>query len=239
MIKFKNGFAVESGEVEAHHFSLDNGDYLGTWTTHVSEGCGLSAGATLASLPIIPAGHSLRRVGQRWTVLKDYRGTVYQTDSGLALQHNELGELPPGLTDLPRPSQHHQWSGDHWGISPQLLYASKTQEINEACKTAITGGFWSAALGQRYQYSSQMDDQLNLTGLILLGSDSVYGCRDEQGVKELIAHTAKQLGQVNDDFTRFKLGLLQRANSIKQLLDKALAQGDLNALEAVTWESVQ
>lgn len=121
----------------------------------------------------------------------------------------------------------------------QSLYRQKNSEINTACETAITGGFWSPALGAPHQYPSKLDDQLNLTSEILQGFDSPYGCRDEAGVKELRQHTAKQLRQVSEDFTTFKMELLQRANVLKQRLDHALAHGDLNAMEVVTWESLQ
>lgn len=121
----------------------------------------------------------------------------------------------------------------------QSLYRQKNSEINTACETAITGGFWSLALGTPYQYPSKLDDQLNLTGLILQGFDSPYGCRDEQGVKELRSHTAKQLRQISEDFTTFKMELLQRANQLKQQLDQAMADGDLGSMEVVTWESLQ
>lgn len=121
----------------------------------------------------------------------------------------------------------------------QSLYRQKNTEINTACETAITGGFWSSALGSPHQYPSKLDDQLNLTGSILQGFDSPYGCRDEQDVKELRPHTAKQLRQVSEDFTTYKMQLLQRANQLKQQLDQALADGDLSAMEVVTWESLQ
>lgn len=119
----------------------------------------------------------------------------------------------------------------------ESLYGQKKAEINTACEAAIVGGFWSDALGQPHQYPSKLDDQLNLTGLILQGFDNAYGCRDAQGVKALRPHSAKQLRQVSEDFTTYKLERLQQANTLKQALAKALDEGDLNALEAVTWEN--
>lgn len=125
-----------------------------------------------------------------------------------------------------------------WPLQDQLdrLYSARVDAINRSCESAITAGFWSSALGERHQYSSQLDDQLNLTGVILAGFDSSYACRDELGVKEFRLHTFKQLRQVGDDFTAFKLQLLQKANTLKQQLDQALASDDLATLEAVGWE---
>ncbi|WGK92332.1 hypothetical protein [Pseudomonas migulae] len=118
------------------------------------------------------------------------------------------------------------------------MHATKVIEINNACMLAITGGFWSSSLGKPHQYSSELDDQLNLTGVILAGLDSPYACRDEQGVKEFKLHTFTQLRRVGDDFTLFKLQLLQRANALKQQLDQGLAANDVDALEAIRWESL-
>jgi hypothetical protein len=115
-------------------------------------------------------------------------------------------------------------------------YDDQLLAINLACEKQITNGFWSSALGSPFFYGSQLEDQLNLTGVILAGLDSPYACRDEQGVKAFWVHTAAQLRQVGDDFTLIKLQLLQKANTLKQQLDQALVSNDLAAIEAVTWE---
>ncbi|CAD2261557.1 hypothetical protein PSEUDT2_04174 [Stutzerimonas stutzeri] len=120
-----------------------------------------------------------------------------------------------------------------------LDHTFRTSSINRACEAAITAGFTSDALGTPHVYSSQLDDQLNLTGAVLRGLDMPYACRDEQGVKEFRLHTAEQLRQVGDDFTLYKLQLLQHANALKQQLDAALDAGDLAALEAISWEAPQ
>lgn len=170
---------------------------------------------------------------QQWA---DHRGTVYRTDNGDPQQHTLLGELPDDVTTIPRPSPGYRWQNGAWVKDLLFLHAEQIMAINSACVAAITGGFSSSALGQTHQYSSELDDQLNLTGVILAGLDSPYACRDEQGKKEFRLHTFAQLRRVGDDFTLFKLQLLQKANQLKQQLDQALAGNDLAALEAVTWE---
>lgn len=114
-------------------------------------------------------------------------------------------------------------------------HAAKVREINEACESAITSGFWSSALGTQHRYDSLLQDQLNLTGAVIAGEPSPYPYRDEQGVKIFHTHTAEQLRQVSNDFTLYKFGLLQLANELKEQLDRALDLGDLAALELVTW----
>ncbi|MGR2705446.1 MULTISPECIES: DUF4376 domain-containing protein [Pseudomonas] len=160
---------------------------------------------------------------------KDYSNLLAKQSQGLQIMFDTdskqpVARLAPGTS---KPEQ------------LKALYQQRNSEINSACEAEIIGGFWSAALGAPHQYPSKLDDQLNLTGVILQGFDNPYGCRDEQGVKELRPHTAKQLRQVSEDFTTFKMELLQRANQLKQKLDKALADGDMSALEVVTWESLQ
>jgi len=131
---------------------------------------------------------------------------------------------PPPLSSLERLSQ---------------LYTSQVEAINKRAEITISGGFISAALGAPHFYSSQLDDQLNLTGAVLRGLDMPYACRDEQGVKAFRLHTAAQLRQVGDDFTLYKLQLLQHANELKQQLDLALEAGDAEAMAQIRWEAVQ
>lgn len=122
-------------------------------------------------------------------------------------------------------------------ISLEDTHRIKTAEINAHCEAAITSGFWSAALGSAYMYSSELSDQLNLSGVVFAAQPSLYPCRDDQGLKEFRPHSAEQLKQVSDDFTAFKLQHLQLANALKQRLDQALAAEDVDALEAVAWEA--
>lgn len=130
----------------------------------------------------------------------------------------------------PQPDEHKQ---------AKTIHSLKTVSVNQACEAAITAGFTSEALGAPHFYSSQLDDQLNLTGAVLRGLDMPYACRDERGVKEFRLHTAEQLRQVGDDFTLYKLQLLQHANELKKQLNAALDAGDLAALEAISWEAPQ
>lgn len=120
----------------------------------------------------------------------------------------------------------------------EVVHARKVVIINTACEREITAGFWSAALGSRHFYSSQLDDQLNLTGLVLHGQDSAYSCRDEQGLRAFKAHTAEQLALVSNDFTRLKMQLLQQAGDLKQQLDQALAANNGKALQSIVWVGI-
>lgn len=134
----------------------------------------------------------------------------------------------PILIDAPKPSQ---------ADIAQQVYAAQTQLINQACEAAITAGFTSVALGEPHFYGSQLEDQLNLNGILLADQDSLYPCRDELGSKLFRPHTAKQLRQVGGDFTVFKLQLLHKADQLKQQLDQALVAIDVAAMQVITWEA--
>jgi hypothetical protein len=225
---------------------------------YLSESLGILTGPV--QLPVVPGlgaqmpGNAIEladplpapKKGYVWVLLAgvpqqviDHRGTVYRVDTGSEEHYTLLGELPPEFTLIPKPSPSHHWQNGAWVQDLGFFLEQQTAMVNSACVAAITGGFWSSALGAPHQYGSELDDQLNLTGVILRGFDSPYACRDVEGRKEFRAHTVIQLRQVGDDFTDYKLQLLQQANRLKQQLDQALAADDLAALEAVTWKDPQ
>ena len=72
---------------------------------------------------------------------------------------------------------------------------------------------------------------------ILRGLGGGYVCRDESGVTDFRDHTSDQLLQVGNEFTEFKLQRLRKANDLKQALAAARSASDLDALNAVSWES--
>lgn len=144
----------------------------------------------------------------------------------------------PALSGI-RPSPDHKWTDSGWAIDLNQSHQGAVQSINRACEAAITAGFQSDALGAPHHYTSQLDDQLNLSGAIMRGLDMPYACRDAQGVKAFRLHTAAQLRQVGDDFTLYKLQLLQHANELKQQLDLALEAGDAEVMAQIRWEAVQ
>ncbi|NWD47839.1 DUF4376 domain-containing protein [Pseudomonas gingeri] len=176
---------------------------------------------------------------QRWAFGVDGLGSIQiatATFRGLLEAQSSGASIGRDSDGLPVAIRAHN-EGDSQTL--EARYAAKIEEIDAACVNAITGGFQSSALGKRFEYSSQFDDQLNLTGAILRGVDMPYACRDELGAKDFRLHTAEQLKQVGDDLTVFKLQLLQYANDLKQQVDRALAAGDIDALKSVTWESAQ
>ncbi len=177
--------------------------------------------------------------GQAWQLIDSYRGlTAYHVENRTVLTIERHGPLPAGYT-LEVPGPHQVWGNGQWVDDVAALverrHAEQVAAINAACEGEITGGFWSSALGSPHRYDSQLEDQMNLTGMVLGGSDCTYACRDEQGVKAFRDHTAEQLRQVGDEFSAYKLQRLQRALALKQQLAEAMANRDLDAIESVRW----
>lgn len=61
----------------------------------------------------------------RWTLMPDYRGVqLFRTEDGsrymLSAEYGGLGDLPPFLTDEPRPSAAHKWVNDEWVLDEAL-----------------------------------------------------------------------------------------------------------------------
>lgn len=192
--------------------------------------------------PAVPEFKAAHWDGRRWQLIDSYLGlTAYNIKTGEPTSIDRLGQLPAGYTlDPPGPGQ--VWQDGQWvddiPATVERRYQERLQEIDATCSQQITGGFWSPVLGDRYCYSTSLDDQVNLSGAAALGVDLTYPCADLTGVKAYRLHTAAQLRQVADDFTRMKLQLLQQAYSLKERLQQARAAKDLAGLEAVTWEAV-
>ena len=201
----------------------------------------IPGGCVEVAPPAVPAKKAAFWDGRKWQLVDSYQGlTVYNTATRAPMVIERAGALPAGYTlEVPGPGQ--IWGNGHWvddiPTVLELRYTVQLAAVNKACLQEITGGFWSAALGGGFFYESQIEDQLNLTGLILRGLGGGYICRDESGVTDFRDHTGDQLLQVGNEFTEFKLQRLRKANELKQALAAARAAADLDALNAVSWES--
>ncbi len=77
-----------------------------------------------------------------------------------------------------------------------------TQHIDNSVRTNIINGFFSSALGSIYRYSSDSDDQANITGNVIdamLGESSIHFCYDVDGERRPMEHTPEQMIAVGRD----------------------------------------
>ena len=201
----------------------------------------IPSGCVEVAPPAVPEKKAAFWDGRRWQLVDSYQGlTVYNIVTRAALVIEHAGALPVGYTlKVPGPGQ--IWGNDHWiDDIPAVIeqrYSVQLSAVNAGCLQEITGGFWSAALGDRFFYETQIEDQLNLTGMILRGLGGGYVCRDESGATDFRDHSSDQLLQVGNEFTEFKLQRLRKANDLKQALAAARAASDLDAINAALWES--
>lgn len=218
---------IYTGQAYADPSPLEDGVWL------IPRGC------VEIAPPAVPEYKAAHWDGLRWQLIDSYLGlTAYNIQTGEPKSIDRLGQLPTGYTlDPPQPGQ--VWQNGQWvddiPATVERRYQERVQEIDASCSRQITGGYWSAALGESFCYSTTLDDQLNLSGAAALGVDLTYPCADQSSVKAYRPHTAAQLRQVADDFTRLKLELLQQAYSLKERLQQARDAKDLAGLEAVTW----
>jgi len=215
------------GEAIADRSPLEDGVWL------------IPGGCVEVAPPSVPAFKAARWMGTKWQLIDSYQGlTAYNQQTREPMVVDRAGPIPAGYT-LEVPSAGQVWGGKHWiddvPAVIELRYSALVAAINQACTQQITGGFWSEALSARYFYDSELQDQLNLTGMILRGTDGFLSCSDEAGAKAFLEHTFAQLRQVGDEFTELKLQLLRKANNLKAALASARAAGDLDALNAVSW----
>ena len=119
----------------------------------LEEGVWLIPGGCVESKPPVAGDNQVQRWdGKRWQLISSYRGlTAYNTANGEPLVIDRHGDLPPGYT-LDQPLDGQVWRDGQWvdDIPAALtrVHQVKVQEINSACESAITGGFWSSALGE-------------------------------------------------------------------------------------------
>ncbi len=219
------------GQAEADLSPLEPGVWL------------IPGGCVEVAPPAVPERKAAYWDSKRWHLIDSYQGlTVYDITSGVPRVIERAGALPAGFTlEVPGPGQ--IWNGERWVDDVHTVIEQRHREqvvaVNTACMTHITGGFWSAALGDRHFYDTLLEDQLNLTGMILRGLDDSYACRDESGGKHFLEHTSAQLRQIGDEFTEFKLQALRKANGLKQALAAARTALDLDAINAIAWDAAQ
>ena len=115
----------------------------------------------------------------------------------------------------------------------------KVDELRDACKAAILGGYVSSALGTPHTYPSLLEDQMNLIGAVTdsltasAGWTVEFWCADTQGVWALRSHTASEIQGVMRDAKAVRVGYSVK---LDQLCNAArAAAGDSAALNAIKW----
>lgn len=191
--------------------------------------------------PLIPDNKAAHWNGSDWQLVDYYQGLVmYSITTGEPLTINGMGPIPSGYT-MEKPGPDQVWKNGAWVDDTTAilakLYQEKLTEITSGCAQYIEGGFSSSALGEPYRYSSKLEDQVNLSGLMFSGLDSAYPCTDAEGIQQYREHTSVQLQQVNKDLVIFKQAALQLADKLKRDLAQALQDKKLKVMRAIQWSA--
>ena len=105
----------------------------------------MPAGCVDVEPPEPRQGYAAKWVDSQWQYLTDLRGqTAYNTETGEAITIEEIGELPAGLTLLPRPDELHDWTNGAWQLNKdkaaeqaaQQLQTAKDEKLSEINATA-------------------------------------------------------------------------------------------------------
>lgn len=222
-----NELGLYVGTAEAEESPLEPGVFL------------IPGGCVELEPPKIPANKGACWSEGKWVLVDYFDGLiVYSIVTGEPMTLTGMGPIPSGFTTK-KPGPDQVWKNGEWvdDIAAILaaLFDQKLQEVNDGCSAYIESGFLSSALGEPHRYSSQMDDQINLTGMVLSGLDASYACFDANEVKGFRPHTAAQLHLVGQDLVRFKQAALQRADNLKQDLVTALKDKKLKVIKAIKW----
>lgn len=215
------------GPVEADESPLEPGVFL------------IPGGCVLTPPPDPPENKAAQWNGAAWLLVEYFDGLiVYNTSTLEPLTLSGAGHIPHGYTVLkPQPGQ--VWKDGRWvdDLDTVLarLYPQKLEMLNRRCALHIQSGFSSDALGQMYRYDSLLEDQLNLTGLILSGLDAPFPCYSNDGEKTYREHAADQLHAVGVHLLAHKQAALQQADYLKRALANTLADKDLAAMQAIEW----
>lgn len=222
-----NHLGLYVGPANAYESPLEPGVYL------------IPGGCVEVAPPEAPEGKIQSWDGKRWRLLDYFNGLiVYNTATREPLTLTGVGPIPNGYTVL-RPQPGQVWKNGRWVDDLETvlarLYAQKLEMINSSCGRVIETGFVSGDM----RYDSALEDQLNLTGLILSGLDAPYACYGEDGQKTYREHTAEQLYVVGLHLLKHKQAALQWADQLKRLLAKTLTDKDMAAMLAIEWSAPQ
>lgn len=223
-----NHLGLYVGPIEAEESPLEPGVFL------IPGGC-----VELPPPADIPPFKAACWTGKIWQLLDYFNGLiVYNTSTQEPLTLTGVGPIPNGYT-VKRPEPGQIWKNGRWvdDLDTMLakLYPQKLEAINSGCARYIESGFNSDALGEPHRYDSALEDQVNLTGLIVSRLDALCACYGSDNEKVFREHTADQLHIVGQHLVKHKQATLLQAESLKRALAKTLADRDMPAMQAIEW----
>ncbi|WP_246882696.1 phage tail assembly chaperone [Pseudomonas sp. MWU349] len=106
-----------------YHAHPETGEFLGEGEARldpIEDSFLLIPAHATQAKPPAASGHqaAVLQAGE-WLLKPDYRGLVYSTADGSAVQHFDLGDLPEGFTHLVPPGEDFAWSDKGWVLDEE------------------------------------------------------------------------------------------------------------------------
>lgn len=187
--------------------------------------------------------------GKVWALLggqpqqvADYRGTVYRTNTGAAEQHTALGNLPEGLTTVPRPSVDHSWSGNAWvfdaslqAANRQALTVSLCQSVDtaaDAARAAVVGDPLRAEEYKAAAAEAKTFADANYQGNVppMVAAWAINGRSPQQAADNILTEAA----QYNTALVQLRTVRL----NAKELIRTAMAAGNVEHAQDIADETI-
>lgn len=188
------------------------------------------------------AGKAWALVAGQPLQLADHRGTVYRTDTGAAEQHTELGNLPEGLTTVPRPSVDHSWSGNAWTFDATLQAANRQalsvnlcQSVDtaaDAARAAVAGDALRAVEYDRARIEAEQFASANYQGTLppMVAAWAINGRTPQQAADSILQEAAQ--------YTAALVQLRTVRLNAKELIRNAMAAGQVEQAQDIAAETI-
>ena len=151
----------------------------------------------------------------------DYTTIVWETEETFEITENgEKRTITKTVPITPIPE------ADILSSYKDELIDDLDRETNEQ----ILAGFDSSALGTPHHYDALIENQINIIGAVLVGTELYYSCTNQNGVKDMRLHTAEQIKQVFTDGVIYKQTLVSQYYQKRDAIRNASTLNELVAL---------
>jgi hypothetical protein len=212
----------------------ESGVYLGDYVAQINPVNPLEYIAPTLSTDIKPVPTEKTWpvwVGDKWTYAPDYRGTIWNTSTGEPLEHKEIGLLPEGHTDKPKPEGSYKWQSDKWVYDIEQARLIKKSEIKALFDAAINQPVTSSVLGAVHTYTANQEGRSFINNLVTLGAGGKLTCTDSAGVTSRKQHTHAQLLSLGGDI---RIAIEKHFDRL-ELLTNAINAANQSQLNSIAW----
>ncbi|MBM3072330.1 tail fiber assembly protein [Lelliottia sp. RWM.1] len=122
----ENGNAVETTTVTVYGFSVETGEFTGSYDVRILAGTGIPGQSTLKPAPAVQSREIAVYADKQWTVKQDFREeTVYSTATAEPVIVDYIGAVRDGFTLAAPGTQYDTWNGSEWVTDADALKSSQ------------------------------------------------------------------------------------------------------------------